>query len=97
MAKVLHAHIVGFPDIWSDPDVVKLNVEWRVVQTGEDPDYNGTVELQIGLKTLGIYRTAVQMNSQVLAAVEDYILNNYSVSGFNAEYLSGGYNLLNLL
>lgn len=96
MALVLHGHIAGFAAVWSDPDVVKASVEWRVIKSDEN-DYGGTAELQINLKSLGLYRTAVQMNAQVLAALVAYVADAYNLSNFDAQYLSGGYNLLNLL
>lgn len=48
-------------------------------------------DLAFGLKVLGVYRTPIQCNQQMLIAVRDYLDSVYSIptNSYDAEFLSG--------
>ena len=81
MAKVLYVNGISIGS-WTDPDVVKAYIAYSIVQTGEDHIEDG-FEFETSAKLLGLWKTALQLNANVMDAVEAHALANHSVSGFN--------------
>lgn len=97
MAKVIHVHVAGVEEA-PDDNTVKLSLSIKVADGGSQV-VTDTLVPTVTLKTLGVYRTAVQMNQKVMTEAKAFVEDTYSIDAdsYAAEYLSGGYGLLNLL
>lgn len=97
MARVLHVHMVAL-DLPTGSTQMSVQTDIRVGIDGEDTVTTNLTPV-INLKTLGIYKTAIQMNIAIMDAVKSYLCDEYSIptNGYAQEYLSGGYNTLNIL
>ncbi len=91
MAKVLHINIQGIQED-NNPDNALVATSVKVMQTGQSCISDGpTIELAV--KALGLYKLPAVLNSEVVSGVEDYIDSEYSVSGFDRVYVTGGFTL----
>lgn len=97
MDRVLHIHVTAL-GLATEETQVSTQVDVRIGIDGEESiSFNLTPE--ITLKTLGVYKTAIQMNVAIADAVKSYAYDTYSIptNGYVATYVSGAYGLLNVL
>lgn len=97
MAKVIHVHIAGIEEA-PDENTVVLSLSIKVAD-GNAQVVTDSLAPSITLKILGVYRTAIQINQKVMAEAKAFVEDTYSIpsNSYAAEYLSGGYGLLNLV
>lgn len=100
MAKVLSIHVNQLQTAgWDDPSIVKVRTSITLQETDEDPINLTGVDFSLSNNTLGVYKTAIQLNADLVDAVKTYLNTYYSIptSGYSTSYLSGGWGLLSLL
>lgn len=95
--RVLYIHV---PAVGNPNGVTSLDLAPSVIVGLDDGDpIVETPTIVINLKTLGIYKTAIQMNLALADAVKQFMLDEHSIpiNGYAATYVSGAYGLLNIL
>ena len=75
---------------YDNVDQVKVTVNLKVTRTGEACIEDGA-EFILNLKALGLYKLPAVLNADLMTAVQDYVLSTYSLSTFNATYMTGGF------
>jgi len=93
MARVLIAH-VGDLKATSNDSVANGDIYIRVTNPPSGPNPLDTIatDLAVGLKVLGLYRTPIQLNNQLVTVIKDYLNNVHSIptNSYDAAYVSGG-------
>lgn len=88
--RALHIHMES-PIQAADHETITVSTK-IIVGFDDQAEISDTLHADIGLKTLGLYRTALQMNVAIVEAVKDYMLATFGIAtnGYAATYLYGG-------
>lgn len=97
--KVLHIHVVSL-GLAQGEDVMSVQLDIQIGEDGEDT-IGTNLTPNLDLKTmLGTYKTALQLNQELVESVKDYLADepfNIPTNAYLTTFLSGGYGALNLL
>lgn len=94
--RALNVHVTG-PIAAADHETVTLAVN-IVVGFDDASNLTDVMHADIPLKTLGVYKTPLEMNQDVVAAVKQHLLtfNAIPTNGYAATYVSGAYGSLTI-
>ncbi|HET9063684.1 MAG TPA: hypothetical protein VFO62_10385 [Candidatus Binatia bacterium] len=96
--RVLNVHVTGLQGA-PDHESVQLALDIKVGRS-DGAAITDTLNPTLDLKNaLGVYRTAIEMNLEVIEAAKDHMLSSQSIptNGYAAVYVSGAYGLLSIL
>lgn len=100
MARVLHIHVTG-PQVTTGSDSVTVGCNILVgIDGSPNTEITDSYAPDIALKgLLGIYKTSIQINSDIAVAIVAFMLSSHSIpaNGYAAIYVSGAYGVLNIL
>lgn len=88
--RVLHVKL-NQPIQATDHEHITISAQ-ILVGFDDQSEVSDVLHASIDLKTLGIYRTALQMNLAIVDEVKDYMLDTFQIptNGYAATYLYGG-------
>jgi hypothetical protein len=96
--RALHIHVSG-PQTAPDHETVTVGCT-IFVGFSDDDQLQDSLTPELELKTgLGIYKTEIQLNADIAAAVKAYLYSSQSIptNGYAATYVSGAYGALTIL
>jgi len=95
VAKVLQIFVAGLSGN-DDETTVHPVLDLKFSETGQ-PVLEASAYPSITLKVLGVYKTELQLNNNMVQAAKDFLESNYSITGIDATYLSAGFTLASIL